>query len=322
MKLTDDAQKYFKPKSLCYHFQLILAEDFVPELIGTKFNFMTKKFLSLLSAAIVFYGVNAQDFSSFIQKRAVSIDKLDNLKDSIYKMVSGYRLIMLGEMHGTNEPASFLVGLTELLARKGDSILVGFEIPSEEMTKFLTEHSDSSVNQSDFFSKTSVDGRANVAWAAAIRRLNKNRRVKIFFYDVNKDEHTTMLQRDSIMYLKVKKRLMAKPRWKTLTIGGNVHNMILPYKGKNKMALYLSLDTTLNLTNKICSLNHYYQNGTMLNNQGHGLELHKVEDVVTDYSSSVDYNNYLLLYPATAIDNYTGVLFTRHVTAAKLVSDK
>ena len=89
---------------------------------------------------------------------------------------------MIGEMHGTNEPANFLIGLAELFANYGDTVQVGFEIPGEQMTNYFQTLTDSNVSQSDFFTNNSADGRASVAWANAITRLAKNSQVQIFFY--------------------------------------------------------------------------------------------------------------------------------------------
>jgi len=281
-----------------------------------------KNLLAILMIGLAFSNADGQDFPTYLKKYAVKIDKLDSLNNNIYDLISDYKLIMIGEMHGTNEPAKFVIGLTELMTNKGDSVQVGFEISTDQMTEFLHNHSDKSISSSDFFSKNSLDGRASFAWAEAISRLNKNPNVNIFFYDVNDGESKTFDDRDSIMCLKIKNKIKEHPSWKTVTLSGNIHNMLLPYKGKTKMALYLSNDKELNISAKICSLNHYYQSGTMLNNTGNGLEMHQIDNQDWDYAKLVDYDNYLFLFPINMTDSYSGIYFTRKVTAAKLVNGK
>lgn len=284
-------------------------------------NCMTKYFLFILTFTFFLFTANGQDLST-IKENAIKIDKLDSLNRKIYKLLSNYKLIMVGEMHGTNEPAKLVIGLTELLTNIGDSVQVGLEIPSDQMTKYLELHLNSNIYSSDFFAKNSTDGRASFAWAEVISKLNTNTKVRIFFYDINKGECKNTDDRDSAMYLKIKNEIKGHPKWKTITLSGNIHNMLLPYKEKTKMALYLSKDIELNISDNICSLNHYYQSGTMLNNTGNGLELHQVNNSTSNYSKAVDYDNYLLLFPVNIVDRYNGIYFTRNVTAAKMVSNK
>jgi hypothetical protein len=187
------------------------------------------------------------------------------------------------------------------------------------MTEYLNQPNDNSIYSTEFFVKNSDDGRASVAWAEMILKLNKNHKVRIFFFDVNKGESKSPGDRDSIMYLKVKNKIKLHPGWKTITLSGNIHNMLLPYKEKITIAFYLSRDNELNLSGRIFSLNHQYGSGTMLNNTGKGLEMHSVDNSFSDYFKAVDYENYLLLLPANVNNRYNGIFFTRSVTAAQMV---
>ena len=123
------------------------------------------------------------------------------------------------------------------------------------------------------------------------------------------------------MYLNIKAEMNKHPTWKTITISGNIHNMVMPYKGQNKTAYFLYHDADLNLADKFCSLNHQYESGTMLNNIGNGLQLREVAPMESSYSRFGP-DNYLLLYPANLVNPYTGIYFTRKVTASELVTSK
>jgi hypothetical protein len=90
---------------------------------------------------------------------------------------------MVGEMHGTNEPAMLLMVLADLLTKNGDSVCVGFEIPVEKMTAFSQKRTRQSLYETEFFSLASSDGRASKAWAAAIEKIGKNPMANIFFFD-------------------------------------------------------------------------------------------------------------------------------------------
>lgn len=283
---------------------------------------MTNFLLILLTTTITFLNVNGQDFTSLLKTNSIKIDKLDSLNNSIYELLHNKKIIMIGEMHGTNEPAKFANGLTALFTKNGDSVQVGFEIPSELMTTFLKLRTDSSIYQSDFFSKNTTDGRASLAWVSTIILLRKNPKVTIFFYDINNGESKNFDDRDSLMYIKIKNQIIKHPTWTTITLSGNIHNMRLPYKQKNKTGAYLANDTDLNISDKFCSLNHSYQSGTMLNNIGKGLELRQVGNINSDYAKFVDYDNYIFLFPITQTNTYDGIFFTRTVTAAELANKK
>jgi len=279
-----------------------------------------KRGLFILLLSFAFNGLKGQADSSRLAKSAIGIVRLDSLSGEVYDALHPYKLIMIGEMHGTKEPAEFVKGLAELFTNHRDSVLVGFEIPSAKMKEFLKEKTERSVFNSSFFTTVSTDGRGNEAWAGAISSLALNPKVKIFFFDTNVgDSKRNYLDRDSLMYIKIKKEFEKHPSFKIITISGNIHNMLLPYKNENKVAGFLSQDKELNLADKICSLNHVYKSGTMINNKGKGLQLYKVDNGNTEYSKFKKYEDYLFLFPSKQYA-YTGVLFTRNVNAAKLIS--
>ena len=279
---------------------------------------MSRKLLLLLILIAVSQSARTQDFPTYIKENAVRVDNPDSLGKEVYNLLSGYKLIMIGEMHGTIEPVKLVAGLTEMFTRFDDSVQVGFEIPSDQMKTFEKYHTDSSILQSHFFSKPSIDGRASVAWAAAIRKAFHNPKAKVFFYDVNGDYSG---DRDSLMYLNIKTEIIKHPNHRTITISGNIHNMVMVYKGQYKTGYFLYHDSDLNLTGKFCSVNHQYESGTMMNNTGNGLQLKETGPFDSSYSR-YGYDNYLLLYPANLVNPYTGIYFTRKITAAEMVTLK
>jgi hypothetical protein len=278
-----------------------------------------KIFLLIIILIPDFIHGQLQSNTEYLKENAVRIDKLDNLSDSIYNLLSPFKIIMIGEMHGTNEPAKFLIGLTNLFTSKDDSVQVGLEIPEDKMIKYLNQNNDSNIKTSEFFANGFDDGRSSEAWAEIISTLNDNPKARIFFYDINLTERKFIYARDSLMYLNVKKNIQQHPLWKTITISGNAHNMLLPMDGETKMGLYLKEDTDLNVIDKICSINHYYKSGSMLNNSGNGLQLKNVDNGDDFYSQTFDFNNYFFLYSTRIPRRYTGLLFTKNITAAKMV---
>lgn len=262
----------------------------------------------------------AQNNQTHLKQNAVKIDQLDVLDNPIYQKVKGFKLFMIGEMHGTNEPVKFLIGLTELFTKYNDTVQVGFEIPSDQMDVFKNMQTHKSIYVSDFFLNKSVDGRTSVAWANAISRLSKNPKVQIFFFDINREESKNPLKRDSLMYTKIKNRIIKHPNWRTVTISGNIHNMRLKFNNSPTAANYLCNDKDLDLSDKICTINHQYLTGAMFNNIGSGLELRQVSSKPSVYSQVLKFDDYLYLF--STANSYNGILFTKNVSASKLATEQ
>lgn len=261
--------------------------------------------------------VFAQDFAQYLGENALEISDLEHLNDAIYEQLKTFRYLAMGEMHGTVEPAVFTLGLANLLTQKGDSVLVGLEIGEDAMTKYLEEQTDQSIYDSEFFSNGDADGRGTIAMAKLIARLRLNNRVKLFFFDVTTGNYTDF--RDSLMYLNIKRELLAKPNYKLITLSGNVHNMIVSRNGQKKMTLYLMEDPELALSDSTCSLSHHFNRGAMLNNTGNGLELRKVDYGPAVYTTATPFENYLILYKGKFQSPYSGLLFTTVVSPAEMV---
>jgi len=56
---------------------------------------------------------NSMEPSYLLKHNAIAIESLSALLNKIYKEIADYEIIMVGEMHVTNEPAEFAVGLCE-----------------------------------------------------------------------------------------------------------------------------------------------------------------------------------------------------------------
>jgi len=277
-------------------------------------NAMIKRHLPLLFF-FGYIGLSGQSELSYLKANAIPINDPEQLNERIYEELSPFQIIMFGEMHGTNESAPFVNGLAKLFSEKGDSLSIGFEIPSDQMTQFLLMHTDSSIYASDFFHRPiSVSGKESIPWAKLISSLNENPKVEIFFFDVDQIEET-YYQRDSLMYSKIKKQYLRSPNWKMITFGGNYHNKI---SEPTSMISYLIKDKELNLQSKICSLNFEYLEGYARANFGHGLEVKLLGRPESIYDTMISYDHYFFLYPPSSRHDYTGFYYSRYITAAEM----
>ena len=252
----------------------------------------------------------------YITRNAIKIDQQDSLSTNLYDSISRYKLIMVGEVHGTKEPAQFVRSFVELLIRNGNVVQVGLEIPSKAMNDFTRSSPDSAIYAATFFKTRHNDNRASRDWVDLIVRLKDIPDVHFFYYDVNPGDIKSPADRDSLMYTKIKKCIQLHPTWKTITLGGNVHNMLLPYYGDIKMGLYLYTDSELNLSNSILSIAHGYTVGSMLDDSGRIVKVQRDGDSPFEKTG---YENYLFIYPPDSGHKYNGIYFTRKVTASPLV---
>jgi len=280
-----------------------------------KENNMLRNKLFIIVLTIV-SNTNAQNDTAYLKANAVRIDNVEKLPYSAYTLLSPFKIIMFGEMHGTNESAPFVAGLANLFTNNNDSVQVGLEIPPESMKLFISQRTDSNIYKSNFFLHPAYQsGKESFAWANLLSKLNSNPKVNIFFFDVNANEGI-LYQRDSLMYAKIKTQFKKHPAWKVLTISGNFHNRI---SGETTMALFLKQGKELDITSKICSLNMEYKEGSAMANFTHGLELKQLGSYPSAFNSTLGYDRYLILLSSKSNYPYNGFYYTKFITAAKMI---
>ena len=67
----------------------------------------------LLTLALGVFPATAQYDADYIRQHAVRIEKPEGLSDSIYNLLAPFKLILFGEMHGTNESTPFVLGMAK-----------------------------------------------------------------------------------------------------------------------------------------------------------------------------------------------------------------
>lgn len=269
-----------------------------------------RQFLLFFFIFLCFYAPKAQEFAKFLKENAIEIQDLNQANEQVYAALKPFRCIMVGEMHGTQEPALFVESLLKSLKKEGQKVLLGIEIPMEDMEGFRLKKAKKTLLTTNFFSKGYQDGRNNAAWFDLITAAAKQKGVHICFFDSNKNN----TNRDSMMFEQLKVAYAKDTTQIMLTISGNIHNMTLPFRGEKTLACYL---TDYFSSKNLASINHYYDNGTMNNNNGSGLVMQQLSNKGGPFASATALQNYLLVkYPAGFTPNYNMILFTRKVTAA------
>jgi hypothetical protein len=271
----------------------------------------TSNFMLIIISTLFTTNLYSQDHKKILQENAIKISNLEALNDSIYQAIKPYSIIMIGEMHGTKEPSEFALGLAALIAKKEGKVNLALEIPFSEINNTQNKITDKSLRLSTFFSAENIYGRNNQATFDLLLKSASTKGVKLHYID-----NGSITPRDSAMYLEIKQIKMSEPNVKIITLTGNIHNRLVSNANKKKMGTYLLEDTLLPSSEKIMSINHEYNYGTMLNNTGQGLKLQTIELSESYYKSAINSKMFLCKAIFEGQMKYSHFLYTEQVTHA------
>lgn len=245
-----------------------------------------------------------QSVEQTIQKMAIECSNCSAPNQQLYAALKGYQFICLGEMHGTKEPAEFLICLARTFVSNNRSVIIGFEITDQLMEAFNKQRDSIGLLKTKFFSNKSGDGRGSEAWFNAVNACNKLG-VKFCFFDDSGE------QRDLRMFEKILACYQADSNSVILTLSGNIHNKLIPFNGSKTMGCYLQQ----RFGTKVCSINHIYNGGTMYNKTSDGLKVHTIDPINSVFSTATGYKNYYLTNLFNIAD-YSAFFYSRVVTAS------
>ncbi len=224
---------------------------------------------------------------------------------------------MIGEMHGTNEPAEFAYGICKLIYKKEGKVIMAMEIPPSQMSEFHGEMSIDQLKNMSFFAGEYSSGMNGEAWLNLISKCNEHENIIVEFFD-----HQKVSPRDSSMYNALLEIRNNHPKTKIVTLSGNLHNRLEPFNGKKMLGVYLKNDTINFDPKKIMSIMHYFNQGTMMNNIGNGLELRTIEPKEDIFNKTLSAK---MLFCENIFEdrNYmTHILYTDKVTHSEKISNR
>jgi len=263
----------------------------------------------------------AQVSGQFVEENAVEIKDRKEVNDSVYKAVKDYSAIMIGELHGTQEPTELLVGIVKTLIKNQKKVVVGFEISSDGLNDFTTNPTIETLKKSVFFNAASPDGRQCIAWAEMLVELKKLN-VDIVCFDLDMaHKRDKNINRDSLMFENLNNYLKTDTIRVLITLTGNISNKLTAYKNVKTLAYFLQNNTNSCLKNKkILALNYMYGKGTAMNWENNGYKLREVEGNAGFYEYATPFDNYLFIYDVQ--EGYNGILFSKTITASPPLVNK
>lgn len=275
--------------------------------------------LLLFTIIILFFSCKSEELSDTqikLKRNSLAIKNLKELSSKIYSQISTYNIIMVGEMHGTNEPSEFVYGLCKLIKEKEEKVVMAIEIPPSQMDEFHDQMTIDDLKMLSFFRGENSSGMNGQAWLRLISQCNQHDKIIVEFFD-----QQNFSPRDSSMYDAILQIRKKHPNSKIVTLSGNLHNRLEPYNGRKMLGVYLKNDTVNFERNKIMSVMHYFNHGTMMNNTGNGLELRTIEPKQNIFNKTLSKN---MVFCKNIIDDknsFTHILYTEKVTHSKPIND-
>ena len=261
------------------------------------------------------YSVEMTEEQKNLKENAIPIESLSKLSNKIYDEIANFEILMIGEMHGTTEPAEFAYGLCELIAIHEGSVIMAMEIRASLMNNLSNEMSISELKELDFFRNKNFDGRNGVAWLDLVYKSIKNDGIILKFID-NPYLSST---RDSSMYREIRNIHNKHPNTKIVTLTGNSHNSFIPLFNKERIGGYLLKDTVNFDSKKIMSINHVFSEGNMLNNDLTGLKMRTIEREENIYNTTLSHEMFLYRKLPQELNRCTHILYTDKVTASGII---
>lgn len=151
--------------------------------------------------------------------------------DLLDKAVEGHRVVLLGEMHGTQEIPALVAALIEQRAVRGRREVLALEIDSAEqrrIDRYLASDGSHAARQAllagEHWTETHHDGRDSVAMLALIERMRRLRAaghaVPVVAFD-RQGRH----ERNREMADDLRDTIKHFPRAQLIVLSGNVHAM-------------------------------------------------------------------------------------------------
>jgi hypothetical protein len=251
-----------------------------------------------------------------IVQHTTNIDSLNASDKRLAGIFKSQKLVLIGEIHGTAEPAEFVEYLVKNLTGTGRNIYVGIEAQPFEMPNEKQLRDTTALKHCRFF-KNDQDGKSSQAWFNLISDLIQMHGVNLFFFDLSEKQAASGLHhRDSLMYINIKSKMLRDTGALYICLTGNYHNILSGNLLPVPMGYYLLRDKGLKLSlSNMVSFNHFSVIGGQNCNTGDGARLHTINN--NDYYYNLtSLRNYFSITPELINDEYNGILFTYHVTAS------
>ncbi|MDB6167350.1 MAG: SdeA [Verrucomicrobia bacterium] len=245
-------------------------------------------------------------------RREIPFEEPENFPAAAFPLISGARVVWLGELHGTNESPALFLGLVRLVSLNDRPPVVALEIPHGDQAaidEYLKTGDDAVLKTRTFFSAdaASKDGRASRAMAKLLERLRGEKVARVVCIDpapVKWDE------RDQGMASNIAECVERFPSLKVLVLTGNAHSRVTrgtPWDKKYQPAAFLLKKTV----QPVMTFDSHYQTGSFWGHTNEGLGEHKIAGEHWNGSA-----RHYISFGSEPVQGHQGVIFSRTVSAS------
>lgn len=190
-----------------------------------------QKFLVAIIFFLVPFSGFAQTSVDYIRSHAQPLQDLE-VPDALAASLSGARVVLFGEMHGTQEMPAYTFSVARRLAHE-HSVALGFEFPvdlQKDIDTFLKTGDERILARLDFFQDVQYhSGRGSRMMIQLLRDLRKFPQIKIFCFDITTAQHqdpTNLSQRDTMMAQNILNFWKRNQNRMLVTLSGNIHSRL------------------------------------------------------------------------------------------------
>jgi len=249
------------------------------------------------------------------QQTFIELDSISHFPEVTYDSLAKYKLVLLGEMHGTKEAPVLVNSFASLFSEHPKKVIVALEIPDENqegINKYL-KTGDESILRSLRFFKDTKDGRSSVAMAYLVKSFYKKENISLFCFDIS-DYKNGAGYRDSMMAQNILKIKKENPEAVLITLSGNIHSNTKKgfRKGYETMGYFLKQE----LGSKLISLNIRYKNGTAYNCMNGECKERNLQSDDSSYKDYLRKNAYILIDKGFEPSGYNGMIYLKEVFAS------
>lgn len=158
------------------------------------------------------------------QEPAIELRGDGQIPSAFSKKLKSHRLIIVGEMHGSNEIPAFVEKIAREMTEDGGNLLVGLEIFTRNEGKLCVSEGNEKQDALEAvpqFASPIQDGRGSQAMAFLIRQLSRMPNVNVFGFDPEMCSGTQ--DRETRMALRISQCMDKFRPKRTLILVGNIH---------------------------------------------------------------------------------------------------
>lgn len=185
------------------------------------------KALVLAAACLLAAPAWSAPSAELIRRDAIKVEPAGDLPDAVYTKIKGYKVVAVGEVHGTNEAPDFVLRLLRLYAKKGRGAFLALEIGAEEQAnvdRFLESGKLEVLRGSAFFKRDFQDGRSSEAMARLLAGVRALRGTRVVCFDTM--DATSWQDRDTRMARAVSAAYAGRSGAVAVLLAGNMHTAV------------------------------------------------------------------------------------------------